>query len=59
MHRYLAKDKVNKTRTKKESFKTTLPEIQAAFKEACDIDITLKDVVNEEYLYARSIDRRI
>lgn len=54
MHEHFSDKRVNQVNNKKEWFKTTLPEIERAFEEVCDIDIRLKDVCDENYLYSQS-----
>ena len=53
MHRHFANRRVNQINSKKEWFKTTLPEIKQAFKEVCDIDIELVETTNDNYLYSK------
>ena len=55
LHRYFSKQRVNQINSKKEWFQTTLAEIKRAFKEVCDIEIELKDVVNDTYLYSKAV----
>ncbi len=55
LHRYFAKQRVNQINNKKEWFQTTLPEIKQAFKKVCDVDIELKDVTNDSYLYSKAV----
>lgn len=55
LHRHFTKQRVNQINTKKEWFQTTLTEIQKAFKDICDIDIELKDVTNDSYLYNKAV----
>ena len=53
MHKYFAGSRVNQVNSKKEWFKTTLPEIKKAFKEVCNIDIELVEATNDNYLYSK------
>ena len=53
LHRYFSKQRVNQLNPRKEWFRTTLPEIQNAFKELFDINIVLEDTNNEDYLYSK------
>ena len=53
MHDHFSDKRVNQINNKKEWFKTTLSEIRQAFKEVCDIDIELKDIVDENFIYSQ------
>ena len=53
LHRYFSKQRVNQLNPRKEWFRTTLPEIQNAFKELFDINIVLEETSNEDYLYSQ------
>lgn len=53
LHRYFSKQRVNQLNPRKEWFRTTLPDIQNAFKELFDINIALEDTSNEDYLYSQ------
>lgn len=54
LHKYFSDKRVNQVNNKKEWFKTTLDEIQHAFKETCNIDIELDDVADDNYLYSKN-----
>lgn len=53
LHRYFSKQRVNQLNPRKEWFRTTLPDIQKAFKELFDINIVLEDTSNEDYIYSQ------
>ena len=53
MHEHFSNQRVNQVNNKKEWFKTTLNEIQEAFKSVCGIDIELKDVRDENFVYSQ------
>ena len=53
LHRHFSKQRVNQLNPRKEWFRTTLPEIQDAFKELFDINIVLEETSNEDYLYSQ------
>lgn len=52
LHKHFSAKRVNQVNPKKEWFFSTLDEIQKAFKDVCNIDIELKEVSNESYLYS-------
>lgn len=53
LHKHFAHRRINQVNPRKEWFKTTLNDIQRAFKELFDIDIILEDKVDENYLYSK------
>lgn len=53
LHKHFADQRVNQVNPRKEWFKTTLQDIQQAFKELFDIDIILTDITDENYLYSK------
>ena len=53
LHKHFANQRVNQVNPRKEWFKTTLQDIQQAFKDLFDIDIILTDINNENYLYSK------
>lgn len=53
VHNYLDKYRINKVNSHKEWFDCSLDTIKEAFKKACDIDIELKDVHNDEFVFSR------
>ena len=53
LHKHFADQRVNQVNPRKEWFKTTLQDIQQAFKELFDIDIILTDIADENYLYSK------